>query len=217
MGYACHLPSGRSVRGDKMSEKNWIVKAFHTGGPYQKDADKLKASAKKFDIPIDIELIKSRGCWNANTHYKPRSIIEAMLNHPHINYIIHMDVDTWFMQYPTLFDELDCDIGVYYWNNLKTWCSGTVIARNCSATVKFLEAWEAALRTNPRQHGDQVAMGRLLEGPASLVTSLKLNMVKIPAGYLQGLAPNVREGEGVIAHDGARKRYIGTDIYSDPK
>jgi len=80
-----------------------------------------------------------------------------------------------------------------------------------------LQAWDAALRVDPKQRGDQVAMGKLLEGPGSLAAPLKLNVVKIPAGYLQGLSKHVPRAEGVIAHDGARKRHVGTKIYTEPK
>ena len=196
--------------------KNWIVKAFHTGGPYQKDADNLQASAKKFGIPIDIEVIESRGNWNLNTHYKPRSILNAMEKHD-ATHIIHIDADTWFMQYPALFDELNCDIGAFYYGNWKTWCSGTVVVRNCGNMLTFLHAWEHKLKTKPTPRGDQTAMGELLEGPDSMVEFLGLNVVRIPAGYLQGLAPKVIKGEGVIAHVGGRKRYAKDGIAAEPR
>jgi hypothetical protein len=194
-----------------MTECNWIVKAFHTGGPYTKDAVKLRASAERFGIPINIEAIKSRGSWNLNTHYKPLSILAAMDKHLGREYIIHVDADAWFMQYPTLFDDLDCDIGLFYWKNGKTWCSGTVIVKNCKAMKDFMNEWDAALRKDPKQRGDQVALGRLIDA------SSNLNIVNIPPGYIQGLAPGLKKGEGVIAHDGARKRYVGTRIYTNPK
>ena len=190
--------------------KPWIVKAFHTGGPYSKDATKLRDSAERFDVPIDIEVIQSCGSWNANTHYKAQSVLRAMADHPDKQYIIHVDVDAWFMQYPALFDDLDCDLGAFYWGGGGTWCSGTIIIRNTSAVKALIKEWKAALRINPRQHGDQVALGRLLD-------KSDLNILRIPAGYIQGLSYIVPEGEGVIAHDGARKRYVGTRIFTDPK
>ena len=193
-----------------MSIKNWIVKAFHTEGPYQKDADKLQASADKFGIPIDIEMIVSKGSWNSNTHYKPLSIMNAMLEHKRKN-IIHVDVDAWFMQYPTLFDTFDSDLGAFYWGGGGTWCSGTVIVRNCNTMIDFMIEWNELLKQAPKQHGDQVAMGKLI------AASTKLDIVTIPAGYLQGLSKHLKPGEGVIAHDGARKRYVGNAIYTDPK
>jgi len=195
-----------------MSDKNWIVKAFHTGGPYQKDADKLQASCEKFGIPIDIEVIRSRGSWNSNTHHKPQSILNAMLEHQDIDYIIHVDVDSWFMQYPALFDTLDCDIGAFYFGTRKTWCSGIVIVRNSIKASVIIKWWIRDLRANPKQHGDQVALGNLLNK-----NGRDLDIQKIPAGYLQGLSKHIPEGEGVIAHDGARKRYVGTKIFTDPK
>jgi len=192
--------------------KSWIVKAFHTGGPYEKDAEKLRASARKFGVPIDIEVIDSQGSWNANTHYKPQSILNALREHPEKN-VWHVDVDSWFMQYPTLFDsELDYDIGAFYWGTGQTWCSGTVYCCNEQAVKEFLFKWQKELLKNPKQHGDQVAMGRVLD---RVKPPLRIGF--IPPGYIQGLAPNLKEGEGVIAHDGARKRYVGTDIYSEPK
>lgn len=195
-----------------MSEINWIVKAFHTGGPYEKDAAKLAASAKKFGIPLDIEVIESRGSWNANTHYKPTSILFAMREHSDKN-IWHVDIDSWFMQYPALFDEdNNWDVAAFYWGNKKTWCSGTVFCRNKPVVHEFLHNWIAELHDHPKQHGDQVAMGKTLDGLDNL-----LRVGEIPAGYLQGLSPHVTKGEGVVAHDGARKRYVGTKIYSDPK
>lgn len=192
--------------------KSWIVKAFHTGGPYEKDAEKLRASAEKFGIPLDIRIIKSRGSWNANTHYKPQSILNAMRDHPNKN-IWHVDVDAWFMRYPNLFDSaIDYHIGAFYHGNMKTWCSGTVYCCNINGVEEFLLDWKKELLKNPKQHGDQVAMGRVLD-------RLKAPLIvgKIPAGYIQGLSKHLEQGEGVIAHDGARKRYVGTDIYSEPK
>lgn len=195
-----------------MSDKSWIVKAFHTGGPYEKDAEKLRASAEKFGVPIDIEVIESRGSWNANTHYKPQSILNAMRAHPNKN-IWHVDADSWFMQYPELFDSvLDYHIGAFYHGNKKTWCSGTVYCCKINAVKNFLLDWQNGLLKNPKQHGDQVAMGKVLD-------CLKAPLIvgEIPASYIQGLSLHLKKGEGVIAHDGARKRYVGTDIYSDPK
>ena len=196
-----------------MSNKNWIVKAFHTGGPYQKDADKLQASAEKFDIPIDIEVIESQGNWNLNTHYKPRSILEAMNKYGVSTNIWHIDVDAWFMQYPVLFDsDPDYDIGAFYWGTGGTWCSGTVFCRNISLVRDLLYDWRADLVRDEMQHGDQVALGKLLEK-----VKPPLRVGRIPAGYIQGLAPNLEEGEGVVAHRGARKYYVGTKIYTEPK
>jgi hypothetical protein len=195
-----------------MTEKSWIVKAFHTGGPYEKDAKKLRASAEKFGIPLDIEIIKSCGSWNANTHYKPQSILNAMEKHPTKN-IWHLDIDAWFMQYPELFDSaLDCHIAAFYHGNKKTWCSGTVYCSNIDAVRKFLIDWQKELLKNPKQHGDQCAMGRILDS-----VKPPLRVGEIPAAYVQGLSIYVKKGEGVIAHDGARKRYVGTKIYTDPK
>lgn len=186
--------------------KDWIVKAFHTGGPYAKDAAKLHVSAEKFGIPLDIEIIDSLGTWNRNTHYKPRSILNAMEAYPDKN-IIHIDIDAWFMQYPSLFDAFDFDLGAFYWGNGKTWCSGTIIARNCERVKAFIIQWETALIEDPHQRGDQVALGKLIRDAKGI------NIGEIPPGYIQGLAPTLKKGEGVIAHDGARKRYIGTRIY----
>jgi len=133
-----------------------------------------------------------------------------MKDHPDKK-IIHIDVDAWFMQYPALFDDFDYDLGAFYWGNGGTWCSGTLLIRNSEAVVIFLKRWVAALRGNPKQHGDQVALGRLLDGNHGL------NIGRIPPGYLQGLSSRVAPGEGVIAHDGARKRYVQNRIFSDPK
>ncbi len=201
-----------------MSDKNWIVKAFHTGGPYQKDADKLRASAVEFDIPIDIEVIESQGNWNLNTHYKPMSILEAMNKHGVSKNIWHVDIDTWFLQYPSMFDEdNDWDIAAFYFSSRKTWCSGTVFCRNTYPVRELLYDWRTELVSDEKQHGDQVALGELLDQASQVKYLRPLKIGKIPAGYLQGLSKNLKEGEGVIAHDGARKRYVGTAIYTEPK
>ena len=192
--------------------KSWIVKAFHTGGPYEKDAEKLRVSAEKFGVPLDIEVIKSLGSWNVNTHYKPQSILNALRAHPRKN-VWHVDVDAWFMQYPELFDSmLDYHIGAFYHSKKKTWCSGTVYCCNIGVVEKVLVDWQKELLKDPRQHGDQAAMGRVLD-----CVKEPLRVGEIPPGYIQGLSIYVKKGEGVIAHDGARKRYVGTKIYSDPK
>ena len=191
--------------------KNWIVKAFHTGGPYENDAAKLVASAEKFDIPIDIEVVKSRGSWNANTHYKPQSVLNAMNKHQGKS-IVHIDVDAWFLQYPELFDKLDCDFAAYWWRDGTILCSGTLWFKNSLPMIGLVQTWDGALKQTPDQHGDQVALGKILGDRLD-----QYSIEKLPPGYLQALAPNIIKGEGVIAHDGARKRYVGTAIYTDPK
>jgi len=194
-----------------MSNKTWIVKAFHTGGPYQKDADKLQVSAKKFDIPIDIEVIRSFGSWNQNTHYKPQSILNAMKKYPSKN-IWHVDADSWFMRYPALFDmPIDYPIGAFYFGTWKTWCSGTVYFENSDVSKQVLLEWIDELAKDLKQRGDQVAMGRVFDRLENIIVG------EIPAGYIQGLSPHLSKDEGVIAHDGARKRYVGTRIYTEPK
>ena len=80
----------------------------------------LIPSLEKFNLPYDIDYIKSMGTWNNNILYKPTFLKKMLLKHKQS--IVSLDADAQIMKYPSLFSELDdYDIALHYLDNGLQW------------------------------------------------------------------------------------------------
>ncbi len=82
----------------------WKVISFYTPD-YRDVVSTLIKSLEKFEIPYDIECVKSKGTWKQNTFYKIPFILKKLkeYNHP----LVWLDADAEVVQYPTLFNKLE--------------------------------------------------------------------------------------------------------------
>lgn len=91
----------------------FIIVGYYTKNSiYEVHAKKLIASLRKFSIHHDIVPIENQGGWDRNTHYKPGFILGMLDKYPNTA-VVYNDVDSEFLQYPKLFDELNCDVAVH--------------------------------------------------------------------------------------------------------
>lgn len=132
---------------------SWVVVAYYTvGTPYEQEARRLIPSLQRFNIPYLVSPVSSQGDWYHNTQWKP-TFLKQMLQQISGKSIIYVDIDAEFLQYPSLFDELDqrpdIHIGVHLLNHAKRgrpkagfeMLSGTVYLKNSPVVHQIVDTW----------------------------------------------------------------------------
>ena len=131
----------------------WVVVAYYTvGTPYEQEARRLIPSLQRFNIPYQVSPVSSQGNWYQNTQWKP-TFLKQMLQQFAGKSIIYVDVDAEFLQYPSLFDELDqrpdIHVAVHMLDHAKRgrpqagfeMLSGTVYLKNDGVTAQIVDNW----------------------------------------------------------------------------
>jgi len=136
---------------------NYIVVAYYTKKTLYESMSKiLVKSLERFKIPYYIEGIDSLGDWFKNTGYKPIFIKTMLKKFPDKN-IVYVDCDAEFLEYPKLFEDLDCNIAVHLLNrtSFRKYCkgteilSGTIFLKNNDEVYNLVEKWEQECLKNP--------------------------------------------------------------------
>ena len=104
---------------------------------YAKVAENLTKSLEKLTVPFFIKPIDDQGSWDANCHYKPKFILEQLVNE---DAVVWTDADSVVNAEPLLFNDIDCDIAFHRFKG-KELLSGTVYFKNNYQTIKLLHKW----------------------------------------------------------------------------
>lgn len=121
----------------------FLVIAYYTlGNQYESLSENLKKSCKDFNLPLFLKPIEDLGSWSKNTHYKA-NFIQECLERFNQN-LLYVDVDAVFRSYPSLFEDIDCDIA-YRTENFR-WraneaLSGTIFLSNNDKVKSFVNLW----------------------------------------------------------------------------
>jgi len=173
------------------------VVAFHTGGKYSKEADRLLQSCHRLNIFPIVKEVSSQPDWDHAVAMKPmllkwwRKILRGGL--------LYVDVDAVFHEDPTdYFDSLDCDFAAHWFQgpssgydrnrNDNQFLSGTMYFGDTERARLLLDEW---LRVNVTRQangnwkgGGQANLRDILERKTPLRFSLsKLKVVQLPGRY----------------------------------
>ncbi len=183
---------------------NFIVIGYYTRNTFYEDhAQIFVKSMELFNVPYYVEAIDDLGGWYKNVNYKPTFIKKMMQKFSDCN-IVYVDVDAEFLAYPKLFEELDCNIAVHYFDRRNhprvekeayEVLSGTIFLKNCWQVYELVEKWEAECKRNPRVW-DQRSLEKILQG----------DFYHLPAEYCKifNLMPHIKYP--VIVHYQASRR-----------
>jgi len=148
----------------------WIVVSYYTVNTlYAEHARGLIESLKRLRILYRVDAIESLGDWWKNTKHKP-TFLRRMLRDFEGSDVVWVDCDAEFKRYPTLFDELDCDVAVHEFDR-SNWSkgrgtevlSGTVFLRNNERVRCLVEEWERRCQKSGRVW-DQKVLEKVLAG-----------------------------------------------------
>ncbi len=163
---------------------NWIIVSYYTLNTFYEDlAECLIKSLKKYKILHYVEGVPNLGDWHKNTNYKPSFLLRMLEKFPDKN-VIWVDCDAELLQYPILFDSLNCDIAAHefdrrlYQTRRKDWLkellSGTLFLRNNKQVRDLVEKWRLECEKSP-QIWDQKSLEKVLNG----------DYYRLPAAYCQ--------------------------------
>lgn len=179
-----------------------LVCGFYTQGtPYQQEIQGLVKSCEEHGLKVYIQGYESRGSWVRNCAIKPEFIYETMVRFRDYN-IVYVDADAKIQQYPSLFDDLTCDLAVHYRNGREL-LSGTIFVQNTPKMQEFLRYWISLQGTRPREW-DQRVLQHCIERYSG---QMKLNVLNLPANYTQIYDLMAHCGKPVIEHYQASRRY----------
>jgi len=154
----------------------FIVVGYYTIDTlYEKEAEVLRRSLVRHDVPHRIVGVPNQGSWALNTSYKPQFIEEMMEQYPELC-IVYVDVDAEFLAYPTFFGIFSGDIGVYEFpwteyrldDTRKELLSGTLFFRNTEKVVEQVRRWGARCHQKPKTW-DQIHLAEVLENNYDLL------------------------------------------------
>ena len=182
----------------------FMVIGYYTRNTFYEDhAQVFVKSMQLFNIPYYVEAIDNLGSWVLNCTYKPTFIKRMMEKFPDYN-IVYVDVDAEFLAYPILFEDLDCNIAVHYFDRryhpkitVEAYevLSGTIFLKNCCQVFEMVEQWEKECERRPRVW-DQRSLEKILQG----------DFYHLPAEYCKifNLMPRIKNA--VIVHYQASRR-----------
>lgn len=175
-----------------------IVSFYTKHTPYEKEVKNLVDSLEKVGVSYHVQGVKSLGSWEKNCQYKAQFILDA-IQHFETN-IVWIDADAVVMKYPSLFDELDCDIAYHYLEHRKELLSGTLFIRNNDKMKMVVKRWIEVNATNDRW--DQKNLQSIVEADAGISKFfLPVAYCKIYDNKMQPVA------EPIITHYQASRRF----------
>lgn len=194
--------------------------SFYTSH-YEVDAKELIKTIEQFDIPYEVEYRKRIGSWAANTQIKAPFILEKLKQNESV---VWTDADSRIMKYPTLFDNIDTDVGLFFLPREKSGrftlppgCvldnsivdqngflqSGTMYFKNTPRTIELLEMW-VETNNNDNQQWDQWTL------QACLSKIDGLTITKLPPEYVWIDSISINEYGNlspVVYHTQASRRF----------
>ena len=133
-----------------MSNGGWQAVTFYTAGTgYEREVERLRASAAALEIPLEEFVYPPLGSWRMNLNYKSLCIAEAMDEFPDRD-IVFIDADAAIRKYPFLFDGLSAlreyDIAFHrlvrsHLDPGRELLSGTLWVANTERGRELIAAW----------------------------------------------------------------------------
>jgi hypothetical protein len=125
-----------------MSPQFLTIAYFTQNNKYQTLSENLKESCENFGVPLFLQAIEDLGSWEKNTHYKAKFILECLENFE--SNLLYVDVDAVFRSFPSLMENIDCDIAYrtenFGWRPNEA-LSGTIFLNNNSKTKELVNKW----------------------------------------------------------------------------
>ena len=149
-----------------------VISFFTIGTPYQQEAKRLIESCERFNIEHHIVGIAPGENWTATCALKGPFVAECMRKFERP--VLWIDVDAEVVRFPSLFENLECDVAAYRGRRL---LSGTVYFGNSDAARNVAEDWSNRC---VRRSG---VWDQLLLDDALRATRRRVVFRQLPQGY----------------------------------
>lgn len=168
-------------------DKITYISYYTENTPYKEVMESyLLPSLKLFNLNYDIEGIKNKGSWQANTHYKAMFCKQMLLKHKQP--VVFLDADAIIKQNPILFETLDnYDIAYHILNWANFWhrqtdnprrdvLNGTLFLNYNEKILEFLDKWIE--QNNKNLQWEQKNMEQVIKDKV-----IELNIYNLPPEY----------------------------------
>jgi len=189
------------MRGNETHRRPLVV-AYHTGGEYAEEAERLAASLDRLAIPHEIEQMPVAGGWRANAHIRPEFLLAKRYQHP-TRPLLSLDADCVVHSDPFDFlAAMDCDVAIHRLRGREVLPGTLWLASGDGLVDEFLREWQSQNHLHPA-NDDRVNC------LAAIETTTGLRAADLPPEYafifdtFRTLHPGV---EPVIEHFQASRR-----------
>lgn len=205
----------RDVMRDKR-DRPVAVSYYTRNTGYEGEAKRLLRDLHLFGFEHDVQGVKNRGSWQANTHYKAEYILEMMDKYPDRS-ILWLDADSAIHQYPDLFDDAEYDLGVCVidWSQFpggrrdKQLANAVIYLKNNERVRGFVQDWIALNKAQP-QRIEMQTMAEVLEKWKD-----RLKFFSLPHSYCQIFDTMMTDKPPVIEQLQASRRFRGEVAMAD--
>jgi hypothetical protein len=151
------LPEAAPVLGE--------VVAFYTANSlYEKEAERMVASARRLGLVVATSSITSAGSWVRNAAMKPTFLLAERQKRR--GALLYVDVDAVFHRNPWAdLAAYDCDIAVYYSAEGEL-IAATILISDTPAAERLIALWKEKCDANP-DIWDQKVLQQILENDAA--------------------------------------------------
>ncbi len=108
---------------------------------YLEDANLLIDSLNKFNLPHDVQNVRTIGKWRDNLRTKAAFMKQQLEKYYDTHSIVWIDSDSIVKQYPKLFYEFEDDIDIAAWEGHGWMSTATYYIRPNKTTLKFVDLW----------------------------------------------------------------------------
>lgn len=113
--------------------------AFATeGSAYVDELKELEKTLIQFKLPHHLEIVKSKGSWEANCQLKAL-LIDKML-HQNAGPVVYLDSDARVMDDPAILNQIECDVAFHLFRGVEL-LSGTLYLGNTPKCKDIVSQW----------------------------------------------------------------------------
>ncbi len=158
-----------------------LIVAFYTRDSfYEREAQRMAASAARLGLSVAATAVDSAGSWVRNASMKAEFLFNERLGRR--GPLLYVDVDAVFHRNPwSALEEYMGDVAVHYDTHVNKLIAATILINDTPAALRLMEMWKDRCNGNP-DIWDQVVLEQIIAEDAASETQ-QFDVRHIPAAF----------------------------------